>query len=146
MRTRHRKNYSSEKISADFESDSNTSSCSNQFDEPCHRVFPSGISTPNGYLKMPEAVSNILYKSEGLSYLFIREAVSACREVGGSCEFGAKLIVDMLVQVSYCSDHFSQHLIIEVLKQYNQVNSGELKNLSTLMLEILVSKSFSNEN
>jgi hypothetical protein len=95
---------------------------------------------------MPEAVANVLYKSEGLSYLFIREAVSACREVGGSCEFGAKLIVDMLVQVSYCSDHFSHHLIVEVLKQYNQVNSGELKNLSTLMFEILVSKSFSNES
>ena len=122
--------------------DSNSSSCSNQFDEPSHRVFPAGNSTLNGYLKMPEAVANVLYKSEGLSYLFIREAVSACREVGGSCEFGAKLIVDMLVQVSYCSDHFSHHLILEVLKQYNQVNSGELKNLSTLMLEILVSESY----
>ena len=88
---------------------------------------------------MPEAVSTVLYKSEGLSYLFIREAVSACREVGGACEFGAKPIVDMLLQVSYCSAHFSNFLVVEVMKQYNQVNSGELKNLSTLMLEILVS-------
>ena len=91
-------------------------------------------------VKMPIVVSNVLYNFQGISRLFIREAVCACREVSGTCEFGAKLIVDMLLQVSYCSTTFSQSLMDELMKQYNQVNSGELKNLSTLMLEILVSQ------
>ena len=103
--------------------------------EPSHRVFP----TDNQYLEMPEVVVNVLYHSEGLCFLFIREAVSACREISGTCEFGVKLIVDMLIQVSFCSVNFSQMLMEELMKQYNQVNSGELKNLSTLLLEILVS-------
>ena len=88
---------------------------------------------------MPIAVTNVLYQNRGMTWLFIREAVSACREVGGTCEFGAKHIVDMLIQISYCSSSFSHLLMDELMKQYNQVNSGELKNLSTLMLEILVS-------
>ena len=129
-----------EKHSLEADIDSSSSSCSSQFVEPSHRVFPKSAAVNNRYLDMPEGVLNLLYKSEGLCYLFIREAVSACREVSGTCEFGVKLIVDMLIQVAYCSAHFSQFLIEELMKQYNQVNSGELKNLSTLMLEILVSK------
>ena len=88
---------------------------------------------------MPEAVLNVLYKSNDLCYLFVRESVSSCREISGTCELGVKLIVDMLLQVAYNSAHFSEVLLEELMKQYNQVNSGELKNLSTLMLEILVS-------
>ena len=109
------------------------------FEEPSHRVFTNAATT-NSYVKMPLVVSNVLYDCQWVSRLFIREAVCACREVSGTCEFGAKLIVDMLLQVSYCSTTFSQSLMDELMKQYNQVNSGELKNLSTLMLEILVSQ------
>ena len=93
---------------------------------------------------MPTVVTNLLYENKGMTWLFIREAVSACREVSGTCEFGAKIIVDMLVQISYCSSSFSQLLMDELMKQYNQVNSGELKNLSSLMLEILVRKFHNN--
>ena len=118
--------------------DPNLANVSIAFEEPSQRIFPKAASTSDAYLEMPETVSNILYKSTGLTSLFIREAVSACREVSGSCEFGVRLIVDMLIQVSYCSDHFSKLLIEELMKQYNQVNSGELKNLSILLLEILI--------
>jgi len=107
------------------------------FEEPACRVFPKSALN-NRYVEMPTVVTNLLYENKGMTWLFIREAVSACREISGTCEFGAKIIVDMLVQVSYCSLSFSQLLMDELMKQYNQVNSGELKNLSSLMLEILV--------
>ena len=128
-----------EKSPSKSEIDNSTSTESLQFVEPSLRVFPKGTIKNSHCIKMPDVVSNVLYKSEGLSYLFIREAVSACREIGGACEFGVNLTVDMLIQVSYCSAKISQVLVEELMKQYNQVNSGELKNLSTLLLEILVS-------
>ena len=120
---------------SDLDSSGDNSAHHDSFVEPSHRAFPKD----NQYLEMPEVVINVLYRSEGLCFLFVREAVSACREISGACEFGVKLIVDMLIQVSYCSANCSHILMEELMKQYNQVNSGELKNLSTLLLEILVS-------
>ena len=41
--------------------------------------------------------------------------------------------------MSYSSQKFSKILVEEIMRQYNNVSSGELKNLSTLLVEILVS-------
>jgi len=109
------------------------------FEEPSHRAFTKSVER-NNFLQMPQVVANVLYNCKGISWLFVRESLCACREVSGSCEFGAKPIVDMLIQVAYGSSSFSHVLMDELMKQYNQVNSGELKNLSSLMLEILILK------
>ncbi len=84
---------------------------------------------------VPEVVGGVL--TGKLAPLFIREAVCACREVTASA---VPLIIEMLVHSAYCCATFSQLLIEELMKQYNNVNSGELKNLSTLLIEVLVSK------
>ena len=84
------------------------------FEEPACRVFPKSAAN-NRYVEMPAVVTNLLYENKGMTWLFIREAVSACREVSGTCEFGAKIIVDMLVQISYCSSSFSQLLMDELM-------------------------------
>ena len=81
-------------------------------------------------------MSSVLYGP--IAPLFIREAVSAIREVNG-LTFGVRPIIDMLILVSVGSKPFSESLLEEIMKQYKSVNSGELKNLSTLLLEVLVS-------
>ena len=41
-------------------------------------------------------------------------------------------------QLSYCTRPFTQILLDELMKQYNTVNSGELKALSNLLTELMV--------
>ena len=87
---------------------------------------------------MPENVSAILYHSS-TSVHFIREAVSASREVLSTA---VPLIIDALIHVAYSSTSFSDLLLAELLKQYHSVSSGELKNLSSLLVDVLVSPHF----
>ena len=87
---------------------------------------------------MPENVSAILYHSS-TSVHFIREAVSASREVLSTA---VPLIIDALIHVAYSSTSFSDLLLAELLKQYHSVSSGELKNLSSLLVDVLVSPPF----
>ena len=54
----------------------------------------------------------------------------------------AQLKTNVNFQVSYCCQKFSKFLVEEIMRQYNNVNSGELKNLSTLLVEILVSDDY----
>ena len=121
-----------------MDTEANAENEATPFEEPSHRVFTKLVER-NNFVQMPQVVANVLYNCKGISWLFVRESLCACREVSGSCEFGAKPIIDMLIQVAYGSSSFSHVLMDELMKQYNQVNSGELKNLSSLMLEILVS-------
>ena len=86
-------------------------------------------------IPMPENVSAILYHSS-TSVHFIREAVSASREVLSTA---VPLIIDALIHVAYSSTSFSDLLLAELLKQYHSVSSGELKNLSSLLVDVLVS-------
>ncbi len=81
---------------------------------------------------MPATVSRLLYGP--VAPVFVREAVCACREVSGSVD----LIVEMLVKASMDSEKLSRIVVEEVMQQYNTINSGELKNLSTLLFELLV--------
>ena len=83
---------------------------------------------------MPEKLSNILYSS--VCVHFIREAVSACREV---TSVAVPVIIDGLIHAAYNSTSFSDLLLAELLKQYHSVSSGELKNLSSLLIDVLVS-------
>ena len=85
-------------------------------------------------LPMPVLMSDVLHGK--LAPIFIREAVSACREVTSSC---VPKIVQSLVHVTTEVALFSEQLMEELLRQYNNVSSGELKNLSSLLVEILVS-------
>ena len=83
---------------------------------------------------MPEKLSSILYSSVCVHY--IREAVSACREVTSVV---VPVIIDGLIHAAYNSTSFSDLLLAELLKQYHSVSSGELKNLSSLLIDVLVS-------
>jgi len=88
---------------------------------------------------IPASVGALL-RGGGAAYLYVRECVSACREIAGGSQ-NAKMvrpIVETLTQAAFCSNQFSRTLIEEIMKQYNNVNSGDLKNLSTLLLEMLV--------
>lgn len=87
---------------------------------------------------MPEKLSSILYSSVCVHY--IREAVSACREVTSVV---VPVIIDGLIHAAYNSTSFSDLLLAELLKQYHSVSSGELKNLSSLLIDVLVSTDLS---
>ena len=84
-------------------------------------------------LEIPKAVSQLLFGP--LAQLYIREAVSAVREVNASC---VTTIIQALVHASVGSEYFTNLLMKELLKQYNTVSSGELKNLSMIFIELLV--------
>jgi len=93
---------------------------------PVQRMFPD-----NEVIEMPGQVVTLLYGS--LAPAYIAEAVSACREVASSIQ----LITDMLAQVSFCCKNFTILVLEELMRQYNNVSSSELKNLSNLLVEIL---------
>merc|ERR1711915_903134 len=102
---------------------------SHSSEEQC--LSSSNTFSLNELEKMPTQVSNLLYGP--LASLYISETISACREVNSSLS----LIIEMLVQVSYCCKSFSILVLEELMKQYNSVTSSELKNLSTLLVELL---------
>jgi len=91
-----------------------------------NRVFDGKL------IPMPEKLSSILYSSVCVHY--IREAVSACREVTSVV---VPVIIDGLIHAAYNSTSFSDLLLAELLKQYHSVSSGELKNLSSLLIDVL---------
>ncbi|XP_022244007.1 ubiquitin carboxyl-terminal hydrolase 24-like [Limulus polyphemus] len=91
--------------------------------------FPVGLRST---IPMPEEVKLTLYGPG--SYRFIREFVSASREVSGS----VSTVVEMFVQCSLYNENFTSAIIYEVVTQYSSVPSNELKNLSHLMLELLL--------
>ncbi len=94
----------------------------------------AAVSSPEPPLAIPVTVSQLLHGP--VAPVFVREAVSACREVQGSVD----PLTDMLCAIAYSEEDVTNTLMEEVMYQYNTVNSGELKNLSTLLLELLVRK------
>ena len=93
---------------------------------------PSSTSSSPELLDPPSSVLTALY-SPSTSPLFVRECVSACREVSGS----VTPITQMLVAASRGSRTFTKTLLEELMKQYKTVNAGELKNLSQLLNDVL---------
>ena len=47
-------------------------------------------------------------------------------------------MVDALAHVSTDRNEFSAAAVEEIMRQYNNVSSGEIRNLSTALLELLV--------
>ena len=47
-------------------------------------------------------------------------------------------VVDALAHVSTDRNEFSSAAVEEIMRQYNNVSSGEIRNLSTALLELLV--------
>jgi hypothetical protein len=90
--------------------------------------FPSDPLSP-----MPASVRSTLQGP--VAPHFVRETVVALREVVSS----VGPVVDMLVHVARDCTKFTGLLLEEIMRQYNTVNSGELRNLSSLLLELLVS-------
>ena len=84
-------------------------------------------------LPITQSISQLLYGP--MAHLYIREAVSACREANATC---VSTIIKGLVHASIGSTSFTDLLMKELLKQYNSVSSGELKNLSAIFIDLLV--------
>ncbi|TRY69996.1 hypothetical protein TCAL_02811 [Tigriopus californicus] len=82
---------------------------------------------------MPSTLTNVLFGA--IAPLFIRECICAIKEDNTE---GVGPIMEMLVQVAFKDSKFSENLISELLKQYSNANPGELKNLSSLLCDILV--------
>ena len=80
-------------------------------------------------------VSKKCYYSNTSKFIQFYFYSSACREVASSC---IPNIIESLIHITTEAEKFSQHLMEELLRQYNNVSSGELKNLSSLLVEILV--------
>ena len=95
------------------------------------------VDNDNELLPMPVCVSDVLHGK--LAPIYIREVVSACREVTSTC---IPIIIDSLLHVTKEVPTFSELLMEELLRQYNNVSSGELKNLSSLLVELLVRVEF----
>ena len=85
-------------------------------------------------LEMPACVSRLLFGP--LASVFIAETLSACREINSS---SLSLIIDMLVKISFGSKTVTVVVIEELMKLYSTANSSELKNLSTIIVEMMVS-------
>ncbi len=85
---------------------------------------------------LPTSLSRLLCGP--VAPLFAREAVCACRELvgGGSA---VESVSTMLVRASEDDEAFSKIVMEEVMQQWNSINSAELKNLSRLLLDLLVS-------
>lgn len=81
---------------------------------------------------MPPVVAKVLFGS--IASLFINECLYACTEVST----GVEHIIMMLTHVSYGNTNFSKMLAFAVMHKYNTVNSGELKHLSTIIVDLLV--------
>ncbi len=91
---------------------------------------------PSSLLPLPTSVRCTLSDSV-LAPLFVREMTVALRE---AVPAGRETpIVDMLVYAARDCSGFTSVLLEEIVKQYNSVNSGELRNLSILLMELLVS-------
>jgi ubiquitin carboxyl-terminal hydrolase 9/24 len=83
-------------------------------------------------LEMPGCVSRLLFGP--LASVFIAESMSACREINSS---SLTLIIDMLVKISFGSKTVTVVVIEELMKLYSSANSSELRNLSTIMVEMM---------
>lgn len=97
--------------------------------------LPDGSSSTSGFSPAPPGVLCTLYSAR-VSPLFVRECVSALREVSGP----VAPVRDMLVRAAAGSRHFTRVLLEEIMRQYKAVGAAELKNLSRLLHDILVSR------
>lgn len=86
-----------------------------------------------GLNPMPSTLTSVLFGT--IAPLLIRECICAIKEDNTE---GVGPIMEMLVQVAFKNSKFSENLILELLKQYSNANPGELKNLSSLLCDILV--------
>jgi len=82
-----------------------------------------------GKLEMPHEVSSLVYGN--LSCYYIAEAVTIYREHNNS------IVLDMLKGVSFSCKAVSMIIVEETLKQYSTISSTELRNLSSLLVELL---------
>ena len=98
-----------------------------------HAVICALIQADDG---SATSVSQLLYGAA--SPVYIRESVSAVREINSV----SRTIISVLVKATKERADFSNSLLGELLRQYNSVNSGEMKNLSNLLLEVLTLEDF----
>merc|ERR1712242_201851 len=81
---------------------------------------------------MPAPVSRLVYGPLAVTY--ISETLSSSREMNST---SLSLIIEMLVKISYCCYSVSMLVLEELMKLYTISNSSDLRNLSTIIVDIM---------
>ena len=114
-------------------------------------VRPEAGPGPRNCMVMPAPVSRLVYGPLAVTY--ISETLSSSREMNST---SLSLIIEMLVkvdqigeknsemnvhsffQISYCCYSVSMLVLEELMKLYTISNSSDLRNLSTIIVDIMV--------
>ncbi|XP_060555692.1 ubiquitin carboxyl-terminal hydrolase 24-like isoform X1 [Ruditapes philippinarum] len=88
--------------------------------------------TPQTFLKMSADMEKYTYGPEATRYL--REVVTAIREVGVIL----KSVEDMLLYCSFCNEKFSTTLLKQLMMQYMNAPSNELKPIFSILTDLLL--------
>uniref|UniRef100_A0A2C9KAF6 Ubiquitinyl hydrolase 1 n=1 Tax=Biomphalaria glabrata TaxID=6526 RepID=A0A2C9KAF6_BIOGL len=92
---------------------------------------PSTVQ-PHIFLKMSAEMSSYVFGEE--SHRYIKEVVTAVRELSGGT---LQSLYDMLLYCCYCNFPFTKTLLKQIMCQYSNIASNELKPIFMLLTEIL---------
>ncbi|XP_052274227.1 ubiquitin carboxyl-terminal hydrolase 24-like isoform X2 [Dreissena polymorpha] len=92
---------------------------------------PKWVKSPKTYLKMSTDMEKYVFGPESTRY--IREVVQAIREVSQPLD----LVYDMLFYCSSCNEHFSTTLLKQLMMQYMNAPSNELKSVFSVLTDLL---------
>jgi len=95
-------------------------------------VRPEAGPGPRNCMVMPAPVSRLVYGPLAVTY--ISETLSSSREMNST---SLSLIIEMLVKISYCCYSVSMLVLEELMKLYTISNSSDLRNLSTIIVDIM---------
>ncbi|BFY99847.1 hypothetical protein BsWGS_02887 [Bradybaena similaris] len=87
---------------------------------------------PHIFLKMSLEMSTYVFRE--MSYRYIKEVVMAVRELP---EGNLAPVFDMLLYCSYCNLSFTEILLKQIMWQYSNIPSNELKPIFSLLTKIL---------
>ncbi|CAL1529935.1 unnamed protein product [Lymnaea stagnalis] len=93
---------------------------------------PSTVQ-PHIFLKMSQEMSSYVFGEE--SHRYIKEVIMGVRELSGGT---LDSLFDMLTYCSYCNLPFTQAILKQIMWQYSNIASNELKPIFSLLTKILM--------
>ncbi|KAH9492249.1 Ubiquitin carboxyl-terminal hydrolase 24 [Bulinus truncatus] len=87
---------------------------------------------PHIFLKMSQEMISYVFGEE--SYRYIKEVVTAVRELSSGT---SQSLFDMLLYCSYCNLNFTKILLKQIMWQYSNIASNEVKPIFALLTEVL---------
>ncbi|XP_064624443.1 ubiquitin carboxyl-terminal hydrolase 24-like isoform X2 [Lineus longissimus] len=97
-----------------------------------HPIKMPSTVTPQIYLKMSTEMHKCVFGPDSSRY--IREVVFAIREVTTS----TAALTDMLLYCGFCNKQFSMEVLKQIMFQYMNSPSNELKNIFTLLMDFVL--------